>query len=344
MRQYLLTLFSFLLILFGFIARATHIRAGEIIVRRTSNITLSFEITVVGYTDAGDSQIEFGGGVLRLGDDNVVNGPFTTTKEALDNDTEKVFFTVNHTYSRPNAAGYLINYQEDFRNDNIININNGNSVQTTFYTETLIVIDPFFGINNSPVLTVPPVDFAAIGSRFVHNPGAFDPDGDSLAYRFTSVKRAQNTVVGGYREMINEDFYTNFSQGNESQTGPPTLTLDPKYGDLIWDAPGDVTNQEDPPDCELKAEYNVAFIIEEWRNIFGTPRLMGYVERDMQIIVCSSDNERPIIDAPDPVCVEAGTNINEIITASDPDGHPVKIEAFGGPFEVNNPATYSPNP
>ena len=344
MRQYLLTLFSFLLVLSGFVTRATHIRAGEIIVRRTSNITLSFEITVIGYTDAGDSQIEFGGGVLRLGDDNVINGPFTTTKEALDNDTEKVFFTVNHTYSRPNAAGYLINYQEDFRNDNIQNINNGNSVQTTFYTETLIVIDPFFGINNSPVLTVPPVDFAAIGSRFVHNPGAFDPDGDSLAYRFTSVKRAQNTVVGGYRELINEDFYTNFPQGNEAQTGPPQLSLDPRYGDLIWDAPGDVTNQEDPPDCEKKAEYNVAFIIEEWRNIFGTPRLMGYVERDMQIIVCASDNERPIIDAPDPVCVEAGTNINEIITATDPDGHPVKIEAFGGPFEVNNPATYSPNP
>ncbi|XOV91406.1 MAG: gliding motility-associated C-terminal domain-containing protein [Bacteroidota bacterium] len=343
MRHFLLLIFSFFLILSGFWVQATHIRAGEIIVRRTSNITLSFEITVIGYTDE-DSQIRFGGGVLRLGDDNVVNGPFDTSEEQLDANTKKVWFTVNHTYSRPNAAGYLINYQEDFRNDNIININNGNSVQTTFYTETLIIIDPFYGINNSPVLTVPPVDFAAIGSRFVHNPGAFDPDGDSLAYKITDVKRAQNTIVGGYRELINDDFYTNFAQGNESMTGIPTLTLDTKYGDLIWDAPGDVTNQEDPPDCEKKAEYNIAFIIEEWRTIFGRPRLMGYVERDMQIIVCASDNERPIIDAPDPVCVEAGTNINEIIVGYDPDGQPVKLEAYGGPFEVNSPATYAPFP
>ena len=344
MRHYLLLLLSSLFILSGFIAQATHIRAGEIIVRRTSNITLSFEITVVGYKDE-DSSIEFGGaGTLKLGDDNVLTGPFNTQNELLDENTRKVWFTVNHTYSRPNAAGYLISYEEDFRNNFIININDGNSVMTSFYVETLIVIDPFFGINNSPVLTVPPVDFAAIGSRFVHNPGAFDPDDDSLAYRFTTVKRAQNTIVGGYKELIDPKFYTNFNQGNESQTGPPGLTLDSRYGDLIWDAPGDVTNQEDPPDCEKKAEYNVAFIIEEWRNIFGTPRLMGYVQRDMQIIVCASDNERPMIDAPDPVCVEAGTNINEIITATDPDGHPVKIEAFGGPFEVNNPATYSPNP
>ncbi len=343
MRNVLLSILSFFLVLAGFIAKATHIRAGEIIVRRTSNITLSFEITVIGYKDL-DSTIEFGGGTLNLGDDNVINGPFAIEQEQLDANTEKVWFTVNHTYSRPNAAGYLIRYQEDFRNDNIININNGNSVQTTFYVETLIIIDPFFGINNSPVLTVPPVDFAAIGSIFIHNPGAFDPDGDSLAYKFTEVKRAQNTIVGGYRELIHPDFYTNFPQGNESMTGPPELTLNPINGDLIWDAPGDEYNQEDPPDCELKAEYNVAFIIEEWRNIFGTPRLMGYVERDMQIIVCSSDNERPTINPPDPVCVEAGTNINEVILGEDPDGHPVKLEAFGGPFEVNSPATYSPFP
>ncbi len=343
MRHYLLSFLTLLFGLAGFIAKATHIRAGEIVVKRTSNITLSFEITVTGYKDL-DSQIDFGGGQLRLGDDNVLEGPFEVTREQLDENTEKVFFVINHTYSRPNAAGYLISYQEDFRNDNIINVNGGNSVMTTFYTETLVIIDPFFGINNSPVLTVPPVDFAAIGSVFVHNPGAFDPDGDSLAYKFTEVKRAQNTVVGGYREMVNADFYTNYDQGNESQTGRPTLTLNQLNGDLIWDAPGDITNQEDPPDCELKAEYNVAFIIEEWRNIFGKPRLMGYVERDMQIIVCSSDNQRPIIEAPDPVCVEAGTNINELIMGEDPDGDPVKLEAYGGPFEVNAPATYAPFP
>ncbi|MBV6639569.1 MAG: hypothetical protein KI791_02585 [Cyclobacteriaceae bacterium] len=111
MRHYLLPLLSSLLILSGFIAGATHIRAGEIIVKRTSNITLSFEITVIGYKDE-DSSIDFGGaGTLRLGDDNVLTGPFNTQEELLDANTRKVWFTVNHTYSRPNAAGYLISYQ-----------------------------------------------------------------------------------------------------------------------------------------------------------------------------------------------------------------------------------------
>ena len=92
------------------------------------------------------------------------------------------------------------------------------------------------------------------------------------------------------------------------------------------------------------AEYNVAFRIEEWRQIGGKWYRLGYVTRDMQIIVYEGDNEKPELEIPDPICVTAGDQVLQAIVGTDPDGHQVKIEAFGGPFEINSPATYeSPN-
>ena len=57
-------------------------------------------------------------------------------------------------------------------------------------------------------------------------------------------------------------------------------------GNLVWDAP------------KFAGEYNVAFIVEEWRfsELTGRYEQLGYVTRDMQIIVEDCDNERPELD------------------------------------------------
>lgn len=315
---------------------ATHIRAGEITAEKTDNLTNTYLITFTGFRDTG-SQIEFGGGYFNFGDGTTEEGPFVITKtEYDDSETEMVQFSVTHTYQ--GNATYVISYQEDYRNANIINMDN--SVNTTFYVETMIVIDPFFGLNNTPVTTVPPIDEAAVGVMFIHNAGAYDPDGDSISYQFVVPKQGRDREVSNYRDLNDAEFYSSYDQGNEAQNSTPTLTLDEITGDLVWDAPGDVLNQGD------RAEYNVAFVIEEWRYIpaAGEWYQLGYVTRDMQIIVEETDNNRPTLIVPDALCVEAGTLINETIEGDDPDGDPVKLEAYGGPFEINSPATYSPDP
>ncbi|WP_258104407.1 gliding motility-associated C-terminal domain-containing protein [Marinoscillum sp. MHG1-6] len=318
--------------------QATHIRAGEITAVRINQFSLTYRFTITGYRDSGSS-IEFGGGTLKLGDGTIVDGPFDTQKVPAGNEIEMVSFTFVHTYESPNGNGYLVSYEEDYRNDGIINMDN--SVGTPFYIESLIVIDPFFGINNTPVLTVPPIDYAAVGGLFIHNSGAYDPDGDSLSYRFTTPKQARGTTVNNYRELNDPEFYSDYSQGSEAGN-PPTLSLNPITGDLIWDSPGDksipVGNNPE------QREYNVAFIIEEWRQVQGQWFRLGYVVRDMQIIVLDTDNNRPEITAPDDICVTAGETVSAIATAIDPDGDPIKLEVFGGPFEVSNTATYAPDP
>ena len=56
---------------------STHIRAGEIIAKRISTTSLTYEFTIIGYTDTG-SEVEFGGGKFDFGDGNII--------EVLDED------------------------------------------------------------------------------------------------------------------------------------------------------------------------------------------------------------------------------------------------------------------
>ncbi|MDA0193839.1 MAG: gliding motility-associated C-terminal domain-containing protein [Bacteroidetes bacterium] len=307
---------------------ATHIRASEIIIRRISSTSLTYEITVIGYRDTG-SDILFGGGDLDIDGREEPYTDFDVTEIDLGNEISYNFFKVIHEFPGPGI--YKIKYREENRNEGILNM--FNSVETPFYVEAEIVIDPFFGLNNSPILLVPPIDEGAVGSQFIHNPGAFDPDGDSLAYCLTIPRQSTDSTVFAYSDPNAPQFYGDYSKGNETEDGPPTFSINDLTGDLTWNAPG------------KEGEYNVAFIVKEFRKISGIWFQLGFVVRDMQIIIKDSENERPEIMVPPDLCVEAGTKIEEIIRAEDPEGDPVKLEAFGGPFEmISSPAEYQPFP
>ena len=149
--RHIKSIFLVLFVLFSFQSLATHIRAGEVIARRVDNITLTYEFTFFGYRDVdgvlfGQGRFDFGDGEIH-GDDPGESIPWTNIVN-LGNGVERWEFTLTHTYQAPN--NYLVSYQEDFRNDGILNITG--SVNTSFYVETLIVIDPFIGINNNSIL------------------------------------------------------------------------------------------------------------------------------------------------------------------------------------------------
>src|SRR5690606_25444661 len=268
----------------------------------------------------------FGPGTINFGDGREVqlntDSQFSLVED-LGDQIEKNTFVIEHTFQGPGK--YKIRFQEFNRND--LTLNMDNSVDTPFYVETEINIDPFIGVNNSPILTIPPVDNGAINVRYIHNPGAFDPDGDSLSYAMDVPKQQLERPVNNYRSPANPEFSFNQEDGST----PAFLSIYPQFGDLVWDAPG------------TAGQFNVAFRIIEWRKINGQYQQIGYVVRDMQIIIENSNNRRPELILPDDICVEAGTLIEEIIQGSDPDGDPVRIEVFGEPIEITtSPATYSP--
>lgn len=310
---------------------ATHIRAGEITAKRVEGPSLTYRFSIVGYTDTG-SGVNFGGGEMDFGDGTVINieagADFFTRLDIIDAEKQTAVnvFEIEHTFQAPGS--YLIRFYEKNRNAGVLNM--ANSVDTPFYVETRIRIDPFLGVNNTPTFLIPPMDEGVVGIRFIHNPGAFDVDGDSLSFKLVTPQQSKDQAVLDYASPNHPKFYgTEFPIGNEAQNGPPKFEINNTTGDLVWDAPGTM------------GEYNVALVVEEWRKVSGKWYNLGYVMRDLQIIIEDSDNERPEVLVPDPVCIEAGETFSEIITATDKDGHQVKIRAYGGPFTFeNNTATF----
>ncbi len=309
---------------------ATHLRAGEIIVESECGSGFrTVRVTIVVYTDTEEGVI-FGGagtrldfgdnfGVIenlpevnhninaQLNDDGTVD-IISRNNEDLGDLVAKTTLTVEYSYG--SAGVYTISYTEPNRNRGVLNIDN--SVETTFHIETSVNL--LSGCNNSPVLDIPPIDRACPGVAFFHNPGAYDPDGDSLAFEIVIPKRNVGSEVNGYEDPNDRIFYQNFEQGNEDRNGRPIFEIDPYTGEITWDAPG------------LLGEYNIAFIVRDYRFSFGRWREQGFVRRDMQIVVADCDNERPVVTAPEDICVEAGTVIDETIFGTDPDGHDVIIE------------------
>lgn len=310
---------------------ATHLRAGEITVRRENCSSLTFIITVTVYTDT-QSPVKFGGpqadglDVLDFGDGSerfIIPETPNTIRNDLGANIGIASYTVVHTYR--GAGRYTISYREPNRNNGVLNMIN--SVDTRFYIETEIRIDGIVGCNNTPILLIAPVDRGCVGVAFQHNPGAYDPDGDSLSYELVVPFQDRSTTVNGYRGPNDRSFYVgDYNASNEQKNGPPAFKINQVTGTITWDAPG------------TQGEYNIAFVVIEWRRIKlpGTDRFewlkLGFVRRDMQIIIEDCKNERPDLIIPKDTCVVAGTTLKAIILGLDPDKDNVKIEAFSEIF------------
>lgn len=299
----------------GYSAFATHLRAGEITARRISETNLTYEFTMTIYCDtqgglqACNAQNDV---TFCFGDGSTATAPRISSVD-IGNNTSRNTYRVIHTFGVPGA--YKVSVGIENRNDNVINMSN--SVNTSFYVTTTILINSTLGLNTTPVLLNPPVDFTAnVGQRFIHNPGAYDAEGDSIAYRLvipqkgTGNNLCNGNVVDGYKDPAA------VCAGQSEAGGAATFSINAITGDLIWDAPA----------CE--GQYNVAFVIEEWRN--GVK--IGEVVRDMQIIVKNQPNKRPEITLPNDTCVVAGTQVTKLIRAKDPDNNRVSLFSEGGVY------------
>ncbi len=324
LKYYIFALFCFA---FAINAKATHNRAGEITYRWLYGYT--YEIKVTTYTNIGSGGLAdrcqdtvYFGDLSAPGVVNRTNGSSTLcTLPAhdgvpLSSNIKLNEYITTHTY--PGPGNYVISMQDPNRNAGVINMNN--SVNQVFYIESYLVISSFIGPNNSPVLTFPPIDKGCLGKCFMHNPGAADPDGDSLSYELTYCRNGPGgSMCSGYIYPA---------------TGGGTYNVNALNGTLTWCTP------------QLQGEYNLAMIIREWRKNFdGDYVMVGYILRDLQVDVGTCVNNQPNIHVITDTCVVAGSLITKTITATDPDPDIITLSANGGPFIVNAPAaTFSSPP
>jgi gliding motility-associated-like protein len=281
---------------------ATHNRAGEITYKQLTDLTFEVTVTTFTYTlsqaDRPSLDVEWG--------DNSITTVDRISATFLPNDYKKNVYVAQHTYPGPGV--YRIVVQDPNRNLGVQNI--PNSVNVVFSISTILIVNTAVGRNSTPILLNPPYDKAALGQVFIHNPAAFDPDGDSLAYKLTVCTREDGKPIQNY-------------------SLPPasrTFYVDSISGDLVWDAPTAI------------GIYNVAMEIQEFRSGIR----IGIVVRDMQIEVYETDNNPPVTSPLPDLCVEVGETISLDITATDSDLDSVRLIATSGIFTSTDcPASFT---
>ena len=305
MRRYLLTAaFVFLLVQ---AALATHQRAAEITYRHIQGLTYEFTITMYTRTSS-PADDERNTMPIFWGDGSSEAIP-RIDFYPLGNDVSYNRYVGRHTYAGPGA--YTITVEDPNRNNGVVNI--PNSVNVPMFIDSYLVINPFLGYNNSVQLLNAPIDAGCVGQPFYHNPGAYDPDGDSLSYKLVVCKGAGGKDIPGYTFPKASDYFR----------------IDSLTGEIQWVNP------------VLQGEYNVAFLTEEWRRGI----MIGYVRRDMQITIVSCSHTPPVITTANDTCVTAGDSLRFLTTAVDPEGTNVTLTAFGGPFvQPVSPAIINPDP
>lgn len=313
------SLLLFLALLVGTTASATHNRAGEITYQHLEGTT--YEVTITTYTkssvvaDRPWLSLQWGDEGSTAAVDSLprINGPLDPagipTGELIGGEVRLNIYKGVHTYAGPGI--YTLIVEDPNRNDGVLNI--PSSVDVPFCITSLLIIDPEAGQNDSPILLAPAIENACIGQRWEHNPGAFDPDGDSLSYDLVACAGFECLPIEG------------FVQPNEVEGAGGEFYVEPLTGTVVWDAPA------------LSGEYNMALRIREWRWVGGQWLMVGEVIRDMQINVETCPNEPPVVVVPPDTCILQGETLTFTVTASDPNGDNVTVTAIGGPFEDFEP-------
>ncbi len=294
-------------------AWATHNRAGEITFVQLDD--LEFEFTITTYTKTSSVAADRDSLELCFGDGSPCVFVLRNTEVFLPNDIKRNTYTTTHTF--PGRATYTVTMTDPNRNAGINNIPNSVNVQFHLFTKLTILNPIFSGSNTSPVLLQPPIDIGYVGQPFVHNPNAYDADGDSVAFEQIIPFQGVNTEIVNY--SFPEDYPTPTSA---------TETLNETTGEYIWFVPVEA------------GEYNIAFLVKEYRN--GV--LISCIVRDMQVTIEEGQNLPPEIESPMEICVVAGDTVDFFVIATDPDvGQLVELTALGGPLQSTffQPASFT---
>jgi gliding motility-associated-like protein len=266
-------------------------------------------VTVITYTDPrSDANPNTASITLSWGDNNSE----TVQRSRLNPISSKIqenVYEARHTYATD--GNFLVSVSDPNRVGGILNINNGNSRDLAFYVQSVITVNNSIQSNESPRLSNRPLDEGCTNFLYTHNPGAVDPDGDSLVYQLVSPMIGPGEDVPLYVPPFNTD----------------SFTINPITGTVFWATP------------TRSGIYNIAIRIVEFRNgIF-----VGYVIRDMQIEIYTCPNTPPTLVPMADACVTAGENFSRTISGSDVNTNQVlTIEPIGGPFlQPFSPATIS---
>lgn len=307
MKSKIITLF-FLLSSFSHVF-ATHNVAGNITFKQVGSMMI--EATIHTFTVASSVPADRDSLTLCWGDGICEIVPRDQQFDLGNNRLYNTYIAV-HTYDAFDS--YTLSMTDPNRNGGILNLNFPGSENVQFHLQTEVKLSTDF--NQSPILLEAPLDIGFTNVPFFHNPNAFDPDGDSLAYKLIVPMEGIDSPVANY-------VLPNLVGQSPSSA---TFSINETTGTIFWNAP------QEP------GLYVIAFEVEEYRD--GVK--ISSTIRDMQVTIEPFGlvgNPPKIVIDEDVIVKEAGETIEFDVILEDAESD-VKVTATGGPFEVENPANF----
>ncbi len=299
--------------------KATHLMGGQITSRNLGGLVYEVKLTLfrdtLGIPIAQSETITFTNSF----------GTFMFTAPALagpainiGNGVEKYEYLTVVTF--PYYGTFKAYYNNCCRNIAILNIPNAGNY--SMYLDVEILVD---STNSSPVFLNDPITLAQENQPFSYNPAPFDTDGDSLSWVMDTPLEFFNStgsIIPGY-------------------TLPPSDTLVPFNLDTLT---GEITFL---PNTIGNFQISVKAI--EWRN--GVQ--IGYIRRDMQLIVVPSVNSPVLVSTTystqrssstsTPIYVQPNQLLTFNFNSYDTDFGSTIVNPSGSIFMGNNPAVVTLN-
>jgi len=313
---------------------ATHLMGGQITVEHLGTDSTLVRLTI--YRDTTGIPMDTSAQSFEISYDSLCSAPFATILfdfagfSSLGSGVEEYIFTKTLSpsaglpayLSDSSAADYYLKWIYCCRNNAIVNLTSPGSnnmvLQTRYHTVGLA------GFNSTPIFLNQPVTTAEINLPWAYNPLPFDADADSLYWYLDQPWDQCQSPCAGYYLPV----------------GLPTdpFTINPATGQITW-TPTALGN------------WNATVMVNEYRG----GQLIGFIRRDMQIIVLDSaafaSGNKPVVSI-NGITVQnqqqfmftipANQNFNLISNATDIDGDALKFTVQGEPFILSsNPATSS---
>ncbi|WPP48567.1 T9SS type A sorting domain-containing protein [Catalinimonas niigatensis] len=272
---YYSAILAFVLLNVPNISEATHLIGGEITATVTNCQSYTYEINVILFRDPG-SDIEFGMGEFYIGHGQTIElyGDAFSSREVINEDSTYTVMTFSLQHTFPGAGVYTMSFRDFNRNGNVVNMRN--AVQTPFYTETQLMVDPLLGCNSTPQLGGGIDPLAYTKSAYSMSLEPTDSDGDSLSFELITPMQDLEEQVEGYR--LPHKFDIRFAPQPSSSSGDAAPSLTVNNTELLWDAPN------------LGGEFALALRVNEWREVEGEWKNIGYITRDFSVYVMDTIN------------------------------------------------------
>lgn len=330
-------LLPLLLLIFGctISANATHLMGGDLIVTHDSGTVYTVKFTL--YRDTSGIPLS-ASEMLYIDSFNASSGQYAMISQAsvprnmalstllLPSFPYGIEVGV-YTYDINLTAGskYRFVYYNCCRNGAIQNATAPLNESMVLYTDFEV---PAAANNSTPDFLALPVAYFPINTPITYNPLPYDPDADSIAWGL-------NTPIGDY--TIATGTMTNvagFTTPPGAATGP--FTMNALTGQISWE-PNTLGN------------FIQSFEVKEYRN--GVQ--IGKIIRDMQYVVVAGAGPTPSFSMVSPYMTNSGDNyyyvyydpgqpLNfQIAGTESSTGANLQMLAYGGVFQMPNPATFS---